>query len=132
MGEYNGSDRFIKSQELLFSDAQALPNNTNADSTNIIDLRGTNFYGNTPVWVAVDLPSHALAGGKYLDVIVKSCSTVGGTYTEVCRRHWAETENIEGRWFFGLVNPARYVKINYETTDDLSAHTVTAQIRANI
>lgn len=132
MGSYDGRDRRIIPDNLLLSSAQALPNNTNADSTNVIDMRGKGLLGNTPVFLYVDLSAHTIAGGKIFAIKIMHCDTVDGSYAEIFRKHFVATDTIGGRWLFALAFPERFVKINYETTDNLSAKTVTAFLTPNL
>lgn len=125
MGTYDGRDRIIQDSKLLFSNAAALPNNTNADSTNIIDLRGTQYFG-VPMRVVVDLSEHTIASTKTFDIKVLECDTVGGTYAEIVRKHFIADDEITGRHLIGIAKSKRFLKLNYETTDNLSGETVTA------
>jgi hypothetical protein len=132
MGSYDGRLNSVKDKDLMFSENQALPNNTSADSTNKLDLRGSNMFGRVPVILFVDLPTHTIAAEKSLDVEVMTCDTESGTYAEYCRLHFKAGEAIGGRKAVGLINPKSWVKLTYETTDDLDALTVTAFIKPNV
>lgn len=128
MGAYDGRMYSINDTALRLSNAQALPNNNNADSTNVIDTGGTDYHG-IPVWLVVDVGTHTTAGGTYFYIKVLTCDTVDGTYEEICRKYFGAAEAIGGRHIIGLATTKRFFKLNYVTTDDLSAHTATAYLK---
>lgn len=130
MATYDGRLVTVQDSGLILSDAQAMPNNTNADSTNIIDLDGSNVFG-VPVGLFIDLPSKVIASTKVLDITVLECDTSGGTFTEIkgLKFSWVAADNIQGNYAVGILkNSKRYIKLNYSTTDNLSAIAVSAWI----
>jgi len=129
MSVYAPGTAVARDANLAFSVAQALPNNTNADSTNKIDLGGANSaWGGRPLFVDVDMPVHTVASTKTVTVTILESDTTGGTYNQIAVRTWVATDAIGGNFKIGLINPKRWLKINYATTDDLSSKTVTAYL----
>lgn len=128
-GEYKPGAMLIRDDDLAFAKAQALPNNTTGDSTNKIDLGGDGVvYSARPLVLDIDLPTVTIAGGKYFDIILEECDTESGSYTEYARIHFAAAEAVAGRKFLGLFNPKRWLKLTYDTTDNLSAKAITAYL----
>lgn len=126
---YAPGSAVARDANLAFSAAQTLPNNTNADSTNKIDLNGANaVFGGRPLLVDIDLPAHTVASAKTVTISVLECDTESGTYSQVCQFSWVATEALPANKKIGLFNPKRWLKINYATTDDLSAKKVTAYL----
>ena len=116
---------------LTLSDAQALPNTTNADSTNIIDIGGGGVMGLTPVFVRIRMPAITLTG--ILTIKVMSCDTADGTYAEYCRKVLpAAAYTGEEIYALGLINPEQYVKLNYVSLENLSSATISADIVGNL
>lgn len=129
MSQYAPGTAHMRDADLAFSVAQAGPNNTNADSTNKIDLGGPNpIYSGRPVMVDITMPTHTVTSAKVVIISVLECATESGSYTEVCAFNWAAGEAFPAKKMIGLINPKRWLKINYSTTDNLAGVTFTAYL----
>ena len=114
----------IEDYAALFSDAQALPNNTNVDSTNTLDLLASDGVTQKTRFIFMDLNFTNTA-----DVTIKVLQSEDDATWEdeymtltIPAGTWAQRSAI------GLVNPKRYIKLNYVTTEDLSGSSITAGI----
>jgi hypothetical protein len=109
---------------MLFSDAQALPNNTNADSTNTLDLLSNDSARQKALFIFIDL---AFTNSNTVTVKVLQSEDDSTWETEyitltVPAGTWAQRNCI------GLIAPKRYIKLNYVDTEDLHTSTITAGI----
>lgn len=111
---------------LFLSSAQALPVSTNADSTNTIDLLANDgVYVRTALALLVDLD---FTNGNTVTIKVlqsEDDSTWETNYITYIIPAGTQAERIA----IGLINPKRYIKTNYVTTENLSS-TITAQLVA--
>ncbi|MEA3227209.1 MAG: hypothetical protein U9Q07_14765 [Planctomycetota bacterium] len=114
---------------LFFSDAQALPNNTNADSTNTLNLLAANIQNwEAAVAILVDL-AFTVGGGKTFTIKVLQSADNSNWDTDFIEYYLPAGAHAK-RIAIGLINPKQYVKLNFVDEEDLSSSTITAQLAA--
>ena len=107
----------------VLSDEQTLPVSTNADSDETIDLlAGDGVYQNA-LMVLIDL---AFTNGSSVTIkILQSENNSDWEADYITYELPADT--YAKRIAIGLINPKRYIKLNYVTQENLTA-TITAQL----
>jgi hypothetical protein len=127
MSTYNGSKNFPRDVNLTLCKGIALPNNTNKDSS-VVDIGAGGFASNVPLAIVIDLPVYSITATKAATIKVLQSSDGGSTWVEAFRKVFAAGDAIGDRWVFGLLDVRAQIKLNYDTTDDLSALTATAYL----
>ena len=125
MATFDSRLRVPKDNSLIFSDAQALPNATNVDSTNRLDLKSANVYGKVPVFIMVDCPVRTYVSAFTINVY-QSADDSTYVLTHTINVPAAALAAADKRKVIGLASCLRYVKLNYSTAENLSATAATA------
>lgn len=129
---------YVVDQKLILSSAQALPNNTAADSTNVVDFGG-NSGGLAKIVVKANTDI-AIANGKALTIAASygSTSTPTDTLDKVL---FTKTAAVPAGFTYAagdtiveeiipdsLPDNYRFLKLTYTTTDDESSEKVDAYV----
>ena len=128
---------YVVDQKLILSSAQALPNNTAADSTNVVDFGG-NSGGLAKIVVKANTDI-AIANGKALTITARygSTSTPADTLDKVLFTKTAAAAGfsyaagdtiVEEIIPDSLPDNYRFLDLTYTTTDDQSAEKVDAYV----
>ena len=128
---------YVVDQNLILSSAQALPNNTSADSTNVVDYGG-NSGGLAKIVVKANT-NIAIANGKALTITASygSTSTPTDTLDKVL---FTKTAGVDGFAYVAgdtiveeiipdsLPDNYRFLKLSYTTTANESTEKVDAYV----
>ena len=129
---------YVVDQNLILSSAQALPNNTSADSTNVVDYGG-NSGGLAKIVVKANT-NIAIDNGKALTITASygSTSTPADTLDKVL---FTKTAAVPAGFTYAagdtiveeiipdsLPDNYRFLDLTYTTTDDQSAEKVDAYV----
>ena len=128
---------YVVDQNLILSSAQALPNNTSADSTNVVDFGG-NSGGLAKIVVKANT-NISIANGKALTITASygSTSTPTDTLDKVLFTKTASGgafSYVAGDTIVEEIIPDslpdnyRYLKLTYTTTDNESTEKVDAYV----
>lgn len=128
---------YVVDQNLILSSAQALPNNTSADSTNVVDFGG-NSGGLAKIVVKANT-NISIANGKALTITASYGSTNTPTDT-LDKVLFTKTAGVAGFSYVAgdtiveeiipdsLPDNYRFLKLTYTTTDNESTEKVDAYV----
>lgn len=127
---------YIKDANMIFSTAQALPNNTSVAATNVVNYGG-NSGGRQKIVVTANT-AITVGAGAYLTVVAAYGSTTSPTDTlDAKRLVYANNKTFAiGDVICSEIIPDdladnyHYVKLTYTTTENLSATSVNAIVTA--
>lgn len=118
----------ILDEQALFSDKQAITGT--AVSTNVIKTGGDIAKG-TPVEIVAQVVE-AIAGATSVQVVVQTCDTENGTYTDLVKTDAVAVANLVAGYQFALKFLPRgienFIRLNYVVVGTPTAGKITAGI----